>query len=103
MGDFRPRTVWLGHPEKREQRYPKNVINNQKYNFFTFLPGVSVSQRSSIHLPPLPIRSSDVLKLMTDIAVEQIIHSEWQLVVIFSALAFSNTSDNYLVYIQYDQ
>uniref|UniRef100_A0A3B5QRL4 Phospholipid-transporting ATPase n=1 Tax=Xiphophorus maculatus TaxID=8083 RepID=A0A3B5QRL4_XIPMA len=39
MGDFRPRTVWLGHPEKREQRYPKNVINNQKYNFFTFLPG----------------------------------------------------------------
>lgn len=42
MGDFRPRTVWLGHPEKREQRYPRNVINNQKYNFFTFLPGVSV-------------------------------------------------------------
>lgn len=40
MGDFRPRTVWLGHPEKREQRYPRNVINNQKYNFFTFLPGV---------------------------------------------------------------
>uniref|UniRef100_A0A8C1FG14 Phospholipid-transporting ATPase n=1 Tax=Cyprinus carpio carpio TaxID=630221 RepID=A0A8C1FG14_CYPCA len=40
-GDFRPRTVWLGHPEKREQRYPRNVINNQKYNFFTFLPGVS--------------------------------------------------------------
>lgn len=50
MGDFRPRTVWLGHPEKREQRYPKNVINNQKYNFFTFLPGVSVSQRSPLHL-----------------------------------------------------
>ncbi|XP_039935850.1 probable phospholipid-transporting ATPase IIA isoform X3 [Hirundo rustica] len=35
----RPRTVWLGHPEKRDQRYPRNVINNQKYNFFTFLPG----------------------------------------------------------------
>uniref|UniRef100_A0A3Q2E0S7 Phospholipid-transporting ATPase n=1 Tax=Cyprinodon variegatus TaxID=28743 RepID=A0A3Q2E0S7_CYPVA len=44
MGDFRPRTVWLGHPEKREQRYPKNVINNQKYNFFTFLPGVLFNQ-----------------------------------------------------------
>ncbi|ERE70330.1 putative phospholipid-transporting ATPase IIB [Cricetulus griseus] len=38
-GDPRPRTVWLGHPEKRDQRYPRNVINNQKYNFFTFLPG----------------------------------------------------------------
>ncbi|KAM6243237.1 putative phospholipid-transporting ATPase IIA isoform 2-T2 [Spheniscus humboldti] len=37
--DPRPRTVWLGHPEKRDQRYPRNVINNQKYNFFTFLPG----------------------------------------------------------------
>ncbi|KAI2649470.1 putative phospholipid-transporting ATPase IIA [Labeo rohita] len=43
-GDFRPRTVWLGHPEKREQRYPRNVINNQKYNFFTFLPGVLFNQ-----------------------------------------------------------
>ncbi|NWT60884.1 ATP9A ATPase, partial [Erythrocercus mccallii] len=40
----RPRTVWLGHPEKREQRYPRNVINNQKYNFFTFLPGVLFNQ-----------------------------------------------------------
>uniref|UniRef100_A0A8C0URW7 Phospholipid-transporting ATPase n=1 Tax=Cyanistes caeruleus TaxID=156563 RepID=A0A8C0URW7_CYACU len=40
----RPRTVWLGHPEKRDQRYPRNVINNQKYNFFTFLPGVLFNQ-----------------------------------------------------------
>lgn len=39
-GEPRPRTVWLGHPEKRDQRYPRNVVNNQKYNFFTFLPGV---------------------------------------------------------------
>lgn len=52
MGDFRPRTVWLGHPEKREQKYPRNVINNQKYNFFTFLPAVSMSQRSHVHLFP---------------------------------------------------
>uniref|UniRef100_A0A4X1UMW0 Phospholipid-transporting ATPase n=1 Tax=Sus scrofa TaxID=9823 RepID=A0A4X1UMW0_PIG len=37
-------TVWLGHPEKRDQRYPRNVINNQKYNFFTFLPGVLFNQ-----------------------------------------------------------
>uniref|UniRef100_A0A8C5ADH7 Phospholipid-transporting ATPase n=1 Tax=Gadus morhua TaxID=8049 RepID=A0A8C5ADH7_GADMO len=44
MGDLRPRTVWLGHPEKRDQRYPRNVINNQKYNFFTFLPGVLYNQ-----------------------------------------------------------
>uniref|UniRef100_A0A8C3Y9N3 P-type phospholipid transporter n=1 Tax=Catharus ustulatus TaxID=91951 RepID=A0A8C3Y9N3_CATUS len=43
-GPPRPRTVWLGHPEKREQRYPRNVINNQKYNFFTFLPGVLFNQ-----------------------------------------------------------
>ncbi|KAM4623210.1 putative phospholipid-transporting ATPase IIA [Discoglossus pictus] len=42
--ELRPRTVWLGHPEKREQRYPRNVINNQKYNFFTFLPGVLFNQ-----------------------------------------------------------
>lgn len=49
MCDFRPRTVWLGHPEKREQRYPRNVINNQKYNFFTFLPGVSFTQRSRLY------------------------------------------------------
>uniref|UniRef100_A0A8C5HS20 Phospholipid-transporting ATPase n=1 Tax=Gouania willdenowi TaxID=441366 RepID=A0A8C5HS20_GOUWI len=44
IGDLRPRTVWLGHPEKKEQRYPRNVINNQKYNFFTFLPGVLFNQ-----------------------------------------------------------
>ncbi|KAJ4934133.1 hypothetical protein JOQ06_006938 [Pogonophryne albipinna] len=44
MGDFRPRTVWLGHPEKREQRYPRNVINNQKYNLFTFLPVLLFNQ-----------------------------------------------------------
>uniref|UniRef100_A0A2K5I7H6 Phospholipid-transporting ATPase n=1 Tax=Colobus angolensis palliatus TaxID=336983 RepID=A0A2K5I7H6_COLAP len=43
-GEARPRTVWLGHPEKRDQRYPRNVINNQKYNFFTFLPGVLFNQ-----------------------------------------------------------
>ncbi|ETE66118.1 putative phospholipid-transporting ATPase IIA, partial [Ophiophagus hannah] len=42
--DPRPRTVWLGHPEKRDQRYPRNVVNNQKYNFFTFLPGVLFNQ-----------------------------------------------------------
>uniref|UniRef100_A0A4W3IXU1 Phospholipid-transporting ATPase n=1 Tax=Callorhinchus milii TaxID=7868 RepID=A0A4W3IXU1_CALMI len=42
--DFKPRTVWLGHPEKREQKYPRNVINNQKYNFFSFLPGVLFNQ-----------------------------------------------------------
>uniref|UniRef100_A0A4X2LKQ9 Phospholipid-transporting ATPase n=1 Tax=Vombatus ursinus TaxID=29139 RepID=A0A4X2LKQ9_VOMUR len=43
-GDPRPRTVWLGHPEKRDQRYPRNVINNQKYSLFTFLPGVLFNQ-----------------------------------------------------------
>ncbi|XP_029773828.1 probable phospholipid-transporting ATPase IIA [Suricata suricatta] len=43
-GEPRPRTVWLGRPEKRDQRYPRNVINNQKYNFFTFVPGVLFNQ-----------------------------------------------------------
>lgn len=47
----RPRSVWLGHPEKRDQRYPRNVINNQKYNFFTFLPGVSMTKLLFI-VPP---------------------------------------------------
>uniref|UniRef100_A0A8C6UA41 Phospholipid-transporting ATPase n=1 Tax=Neogobius melanostomus TaxID=47308 RepID=A0A8C6UA41_9GOBI len=34
MGELRPRTVWLGHPEKREQRYPRNVLFNQFKYFF---------------------------------------------------------------------
>lgn len=45
--------MWLGHPEKREQRYPRNVINNQKYNFFTFLPGVSLAKVPSHHPTPM--------------------------------------------------
>ncbi|RMC16280.1 hypothetical protein DUI87_08495 [Hirundo rustica rustica] len=37
--DLKARTVWLGCPEKCEEKYPKNAIKNQKYNFFTFIPG----------------------------------------------------------------
>lgn len=53
--DPRPRTVWLGHPEKRDQRYPRNVINNQKYNFFTFLPGVCMPCWKTMCFPLLLI------------------------------------------------
>uniref|UniRef100_A0A8B9FP28 Phospholipid-transporting ATPase n=1 Tax=Amazona collaria TaxID=241587 RepID=A0A8B9FP28_9PSIT len=38
------RTVWLGCPEKCEEKYPKNAIKNQKYNVFTFIPGVLYEQ-----------------------------------------------------------
>ncbi|KAL0962598.1 hypothetical protein UPYG_G00342300 [Umbra pygmaea] len=42
--ELKARTVWLGHPEKCEEKYPKNGIKNQKYNFFTFVPGVLYQQ-----------------------------------------------------------
>uniref|UniRef100_A0A8C7DXT4 Phospholipid-transporting ATPase n=1 Tax=Naja naja TaxID=35670 RepID=A0A8C7DXT4_NAJNA len=38
------RTVWLGCPEKCEEKYPRNAIKNQKYNVFTFIPGVLYEQ-----------------------------------------------------------
>lgn len=39
--ELKARTVWLGCPEKSEEKFPKNIIKNQKYNVFTFVPGVS--------------------------------------------------------------
>lgn len=39
--ELKARTVWLGCPEKCEEKFPKNAIKNQKYNLFTFVPGVS--------------------------------------------------------------
>ncbi|XP_067888576.1 probable phospholipid-transporting ATPase IIB isoform X2 [Heterodontus francisci] len=41
---LKARTVWLGHPEKCEEKYPRNAIKNQKYNLFTFVPGVLYQQ-----------------------------------------------------------
>lgn len=41
--ELKARTVWLGCPEKCEEKYPKNAIKNQKYNIITFVPGVSGS------------------------------------------------------------
>uniref|UniRef100_A0A8C6XBQ7 Phospholipid-transporting ATPase n=1 Tax=Naja naja TaxID=35670 RepID=A0A8C6XBQ7_NAJNA len=38
--ELKARTVWLGCPEKCEEKYPRNAIKNQKYNVFTFIPGV---------------------------------------------------------------
>ncbi|KAF6072933.1 putative ATPase phospholipid transporting 9B (putative) [Phyllostomus discolor] len=42
--ELRARTVWLGHPEKCEEKHPRNAIKNQKYNVFTFIPGVLYQQ-----------------------------------------------------------
>ncbi|XP_064017317.1 probable phospholipid-transporting ATPase IIB isoform X3 [Pogoniulus pusillus] len=42
--ELKARTVWLGCPEKCEEKYPKNTIKNQKYNIFTFIPGVLYEQ-----------------------------------------------------------
>ncbi|XP_031441634.1 probable phospholipid-transporting ATPase IIB [Clupea harengus] len=41
---LKARTVWLGCPEKCEEKHPKNAIKNQKYNLFTFVPGVLYQQ-----------------------------------------------------------
>ncbi|XP_058133904.1 probable phospholipid-transporting ATPase IIB isoform X3 [Dasypus novemcinctus] len=42
--ELKARTVWLGCPEKCEEKHPRNSIKNQKYNVFTFLPGVLYEQ-----------------------------------------------------------
>ncbi|KAM5304023.1 putative phospholipid-transporting ATPase IIB isoform 3-T3 [Glossophaga mutica] len=42
--ELRARTVWLGHPEKCEEKHPGNAIRNQKYSVFTFIPGVLYEQ-----------------------------------------------------------
>ncbi|XP_062342954.1 probable phospholipid-transporting ATPase IIB isoform X2 [Osmerus eperlanus] len=42
--EAKARTVWLGCPEKCEEKYPRNAIKNQKYNFLTFVPGVLYQQ-----------------------------------------------------------
>uniref|UniRef100_A0A3P9PK23 Phospholipid-transporting ATPase n=1 Tax=Poecilia reticulata TaxID=8081 RepID=A0A3P9PK23_POERE len=42
--EMKARTVWLGRPEKSEEKFPKNGIKNQKYNVLTFVPGVLFQQ-----------------------------------------------------------
>ncbi|XP_054958543.1 probable phospholipid-transporting ATPase IIB isoform X3 [Pan paniscus] len=42
--ELKARTVWLGCPEKCEEKHPRNSIKNQKYNVFTFIPGVLYEQ-----------------------------------------------------------
>ncbi|XP_036372247.1 probable phospholipid-transporting ATPase IIB isoform X2 [Megalops cyprinoides] len=42
--ELKGRTVWLGCPEKCEEKHPRNIIKNQKYNIFTFVPGVLYQQ-----------------------------------------------------------
>ncbi len=41
--------MWLGRPEKCEEKYPKNAIKNQKYNIVTFVPGVR-QYKQSLHV-----------------------------------------------------
>eukprot|EP01134_Creolimax_fragrantissima_P003437 CFRG3437T1 len=38
------RSIYLGEPEKRRQNHVSNVVCNQKYNIFTFLPMVLYEQ-----------------------------------------------------------
>ncbi|KAI8520184.1 ATP synthase subunit 9 [Branchiostoma belcheri] len=40
----KPRTVWFNRPDRNEERYPPNVIRNQKFNIITFVPGVLYDQ-----------------------------------------------------------
>lgn len=55
--ELKARTVWLGHPEKCEEKFPKNAIKNQKYNLFTFVPGVSSRQKTqSSYVTPFTSR-----------------------------------------------
>ncbi|XP_053427309.1 probable phospholipid-transporting ATPase IIB isoform X5 [Nycticebus coucang] len=42
--ELKARTVWLGCPEKCEEKHSRNSIKNQKYNVFTFIPGVLYEQ-----------------------------------------------------------
>ncbi|XP_040841086.1 probable phospholipid-transporting ATPase IIB isoform X4 [Ochotona curzoniae] len=42
--ELKARTVWLGCPEKCEEKHARNSIKNQKYNVFTFIPGVLYEQ-----------------------------------------------------------
>ncbi|XP_030203043.1 putative phospholipid-transporting ATPase IIB isoform X2 [Gadus morhua] len=42
--ELKARSVWLGCPEKCEEKHPRNAIKNQKYNFITFVPGVLYQQ-----------------------------------------------------------
>ncbi|XP_078608479.1 putative phospholipid-transporting ATPase IIB isoform X1 [Branchiostoma floridae x Branchiostoma japonicum] len=40
----KPRTVWFNRADRNEERYPPNVIRNQKFNIITFVPGVLYDQ-----------------------------------------------------------
>lgn len=42
--DLRPRTIHLGMSRGPMEKYPKNVIRNQKYSIFTFIPKVLYEQ-----------------------------------------------------------
>lgn len=40
--EYKPRTIWLGRASPTDEKYPANVIRNQKYNVITFIPLVSL-------------------------------------------------------------
>ena len=35
------RTITIGRPELNPQKFPKNVVRNQKYSILTFMPLMS--------------------------------------------------------------
>lgn len=44
VGKDKSRTIPFNPPEKLQSRYPPNIVRNQKYNAFTFLPIVFYEQ-----------------------------------------------------------
>ncbi|KAK2148328.1 hypothetical protein LSH36_502g02038 [Paralvinella palmiformis] len=42
--EYKPRTVYLGRQNATDQTFPPNVVRNQKYNVFTFIPLVLFEQ-----------------------------------------------------------
>lgn len=40
--EYHPRNVPIGLRRSSDEKYPKNVIRNQKYSVFTFIPKVCV-------------------------------------------------------------
>ncbi len=49
--EFTSRTVWIGR--ESVQKFPPNVIRNQKYNVFTFVPLVSYKINPVIFMLPV--------------------------------------------------
>ncbi|XP_052232597.1 probable phospholipid-transporting ATPase IIB [Dreissena polymorpha] len=61
--EYKPRTVPIGLTRLSEEKYPKNVVRNQKYSVITFLPKVLFDQfRFFLNLYFLIMSSSQFIK-----------------------------------------